>query len=110
MREKTLEGERPLFRRGVSLPPNLPHSPRTSPMTPPLIKRKFDSLSESGGVLGEVFVVLGGTESFETAAIARREWEEIFRLLFVMWVPRSRLRAFTRRGHRELVVAVVVKY
>ena len=28
---KTLEGESPLFRRGGSLPPNLPLSPRTSP-------------------------------------------------------------------------------
>ena len=63
-KEKTLEGERTLFRRGFSLPPNLPHFPRTSPKTPPLIKRRFVSLSESGGVLGEVFYVSGGSDWF----------------------------------------------
>ena len=47
--------EPPLERRG-SLPPNLPLSPRTSPMSPPFRKRRFVSLFVSGGVMGEVFV------------------------------------------------------
>ena len=47
--------EPPLERRG-SLPPNLPLSPRTSPMSPPFWKRRFVSLFVSGGVMGEVFV------------------------------------------------------
>ena len=55
-----MEGESPLFRRGGSLPPNLPHSPRTSPMSPPLRKRKFVSFFVSGGDMGEVFGVWGG--------------------------------------------------
>ena len=54
-----MEGESPLFRRGGSLPPNLPLSPRTSPISPPLTKRKVVSLSESGGDLGEVFCRFG---------------------------------------------------
>ncbi len=53
---KTLEGESPLFRRGGSLPPNLPLSPRTSPMSPPFPKRRFVSFLESGGDMGKVFV------------------------------------------------------
>ena len=106
-----LNAAKPLLTRfcvakSVTYPPSLPDPPRTSPKPPPLMKRKFDSLSECGGGLGEVFVVWGGAESFETAAIARWEWEEIFWLLFVMWVPRSRLRAFTRRGHRRLLLRV----
>ena len=53
---KTLEGE------------SLPLSPRTSPRTPPLTKRRFDSLSECGGVLGEVFCVPGGQNGVKSAA------------------------------------------
>ena len=49
-----MEGEEPPFRMGFLLPPNLPHLPRTSPMTPPLRKRRFVSFLESGGVMGEV--------------------------------------------------------
>ena len=55
-----MEGESPLFRRGGSLPPNLPLSPRTSPMSPPFLKWKFVSLFENGGVMGEDFCVWGG--------------------------------------------------
>ena len=34
--------------------PHLPHSPRTSPMSPPLTKRNFVSLFERGGDMGGV--------------------------------------------------------
>ena len=52
-----LGGREPPLERWGSLPPNLPLSPRTSPMSPPFRKRRFGSLLESGGVMGEVFVV-----------------------------------------------------
>ena len=51
-----MEGESPLFRRGGSLPPNLPLSPRTSPMPPPFLKWKFDSLFVVAGIWGKFFV------------------------------------------------------
>ena len=54
-----MEGEGPPFRRGFLLPPNLPHPPRTSPISPPFTKRKFVSLLESGGDIGEVFLSFG---------------------------------------------------
>ncbi len=49
-----MEGEGTPFRMGFLLPPNLPHLPRTSPMSPPLRKRRFVSFLESGGDMGEV--------------------------------------------------------
>ena len=51
-----MEGESPLFRRGGSLPPNLPLSPRTSPISPPFRKRRFDSLFVVAGIWGKFFV------------------------------------------------------
>ena len=57
-----MEGESPLLKEGGSLPPNLPLSPRTSPMSPPFLKWKFVSLFENGGDMGEVFCVWGGAE------------------------------------------------
>ena len=53
--EEDLGGREPPLERWGSLPPNLPHSPRTSPTTPPLTKRRFVPLLGSGGVMGEVF-------------------------------------------------------
>ena len=47
-------------------------------MTPPLSKRRFVSLSLSGGVMGEVFVVWGGTGLLQSAAIALDLWEGIY--------------------------------
>ncbi len=55
-------------------PPNLPDPPRTSPMSPPLTKRKFVSLLESGGDMGEVFCVWGGMNLLQSAAIALFLW------------------------------------
>ena len=68
--EEDLGGREPPLERRGSLPPNLPLSPRTSPMSPPLTKRKFVSLFESGGDMGEVFVVLGGMNLLQSAAVA----------------------------------------
>ena len=65
---KTLKGEGPPFRRWSLLPPNLPHPPRTSPISPPLRKRKFVSFFEGGGDIGEVFVGLGGGNYLKGAA------------------------------------------
>ena len=59
-----MEGESPLVKEGGSLPPNLPLSPRTSPMSPPFLKWKFVSLFENGGDMGEVFCVWGGNVFF----------------------------------------------
>ena len=78
---KTLEGEGedlggrepPLERRG-SLPPNLPHSPRTSPMSPPFRKRRFVSLFVSGGVMGEVFCRFGRLGVFAECGFALGWW------------------------------------
>ena len=65
---KTLEGEETPFRRWSLLPPNLPHPPRTSPISPPLTKRKFVSFFVSGGDMGEVFVGWGGAVFLKGAA------------------------------------------
>ena len=43
-------------------------------MTPPFQKRKFGSLLESGGVMGEVFCVWGGMNLLQRAAIALVLW------------------------------------
>ena len=54
---KTLKGESPLFRRGGSLPPNLPLSPRTSPKStrPCRVKIGF-ALFRAGAPGGSSFV------------------------------------------------------
>ena len=51
-----MEGESPLLKDGGSLPPNLPLSPRTSPISPPFRKRRFDSLFVVAGIWGKFFV------------------------------------------------------
>ena len=66
--EKDLGGREPPLERGGSLPPNLPLSPRTSPMSPPFTKRRFVSLFEGGGDMGEVFCVWGGVNLLQRAA------------------------------------------
>ena len=42
---------------GSPYPPSLPDPPRTSPISPPLTKRRFVSLVGSGGDMGEVFLL-----------------------------------------------------
>ena len=69
-----MEGEGTPFRRVSLLPPNLPHPPRTSPMSPPFRKRRFVSLFESGGDMGEVFGGWGGGDFLQSAAVARFLW------------------------------------
>ena len=56
-----MEGESPLFRRGGSLPPNLPLSPRTFPQNPAVTGAKICFAFCDCGVLWESFFVgLGG--------------------------------------------------
>ena len=66
--KKDLGGRRLPLSEGGLLPPNLPHPPRTSPIFPPLRKRKFVSFFEGGGDIGEVFVGLGGGNYLKGAA------------------------------------------
>ena len=54
--EEDLGGREPPLERWGSLPPNLPHSPRTSPTTPPLTKRRFVSLFVVAGSWGKFFI------------------------------------------------------
>ena len=51
--EEDLGGREPPLERWGSLPPNLPHSPRTSPTTPPLTKRRFVSIFVVAGSWGK---------------------------------------------------------
>ena len=51
-----LGGREPPLERWGSLPPNLPHSPRTSPTTPPLTKRRFVSIFVVAGSWGKFFI------------------------------------------------------
>ena len=87
-----MEGEGTPFRRVSLLPPNLPHPPRTSPISPPLRKRKFVSFFEGGGDMGEVFVGLGGGNYLKGAASHLFGGSKLFRMLIAMRVPRSRRR------------------
>ena len=48
-----LGGREPPLERWGSLPPNLPHSLRTSPTTPPLTKRRFVSILVVAGSWGK---------------------------------------------------------
>ena len=62
---KTLEGERTLFRRGFSLPPNLPHSPRTSPeSTRPYMAKSCFALHDAGALGGSFLSFWGGRDFF----------------------------------------------
>ena len=72
--KKNLGGRGNPLERGFPLPPNLPAPPRTSPTTPPLSKRRFVPVSLSGGVMGEIFVGLGGADLLQSAAIALDWW------------------------------------
>ena len=68
---KTLEGERTLFRRGFSLPPNLPHSPRTSPKsTRPYMAKSCFALHDAGALGGSFLSFWGGRDFLRGAAIA----------------------------------------
>ena len=68
-------GEGPLER--VTLSPSKPPSlPENFPHDPAIYKAEICFALYSGGVVGEVFVVLGGANLLQSAAIAHDWWDK----------------------------------
>ena len=71
---KDLGGREPPLERRGSLPPNLPHSPRTSPKSTRLYMAKSCFALYGTGALGGSFLFRAGGDFFESAAVALVLW------------------------------------
>ena len=72
--EEDLGGREPPLERWGSLPPNLPHSPRTFPKRTRLCSAKICFALYDAGALGESFCFWGGGNLLQRAAVALVSW------------------------------------
>ena len=69
-----MEGERGPLERGTLSPSKPPSHPENFPHDPAIFKAEICFAFLYGGVVGEVFVVWGGTDLLQSAAIALVWW------------------------------------